>query len=399
MRSRDLVREAVWAIRAYPLRHAALMMSLAIGMAAITFSANVLAGFSREIERLAFGAYAHALVIRENGLIVDQHGPPRAADIAHLSASMEAATGSAAWLQSASEAWVDGERVRFDVYGVQGRYADELDTEVASGRRLTPEETAGADRICLIGSALARNLDLVHAPAVIRIRGVSCEVVGILEAPHSRPAERFTNAVIAPLGPARHYFADRDATAIGELSWLTVFLPVGYDMRSAEMEADIALRAARGVPQSRPSPFIYGDPNATLVQQAEQRRLVSRLLLAISILTVLGSLTGYVAIAMAILSARKREIALRMAIGADARDIRTQILFESASAGLVAGLAGWLLGAGLSFTTAGVTGWTVVIEWTSAPTALGPALLVGLGIGVALAGRFAKLSPSLAARS
>jgi ABC-type antimicrobial peptide transport system permease subunit len=174
---------------------------------------------------------------------------------------------------------------------------------------------------------------------------------------------------------------------------------VGYDMRSAEMEADIALRAARGVPQSRPSPFIYGDPNATLVQQAEQRRLVSRLLLAISILTVLGSLTGYVAIAMAILSARKREIALRMAIGADARDIRTQILFESASAGLVAGLAGWLLGAGLSFTTAGVTGWTVVIEWTSAPTALGPALLVGLGIGIALAGRFAKLSPSLAARS
>ena len=62
-------------------------------------------------------------------------------------------------------------------------------------------------------------------------------------------------------------------------------------------------------------------------------------------------------------------------------------------------MAGWLLGAGLSFTTAGVTGWTVVIEWTSAPTALGPALLVGLGIGIALAGRFAKLSPSLAARS
>lgn len=399
MRLRDTLGEAWWAAKAYRVRVAALMLSLAIGIGAVTFGANILEEFSRDIERLAFGSYRHALVVRENNLIADRDGPPRLADARLLVETLQPRPDSAAWFRSSAQAWTSGKMALFDVFGVAGRYEDELDSAVALGRLLSRDETAGFDRVCLVGSGLARTLELDSVPKRITIRGVDCEVVGVLAAPRSRPAEKFANAVIAPLQPAQRYFSLPDSTAPGELTWMTLFMPVGSDMRAGEIETDMALRAIRGVPQSRPSPFLYGDPNATLEQQMQQRKLVSQLLTAVASLTLAASLTGYVAIAAAVVNARKREIALRMAMGAESRDIRLQLIAEFAGYGLGAGLAGWLLGIGFSVGLAAAADWPLAMEWTSAPKGIVLALGAGLAVGSILASKISSISPSLAAKA
>jgi len=395
----DVFRSAVWALAAHPARTGALLLALAAGIAATTFVASVIGGFSKEIDRLAFGAYSTALVIRENAFVVDRHGPPRLADARPLMQQVDGATAFAAWADGRAEVWRGGESLRFDVYGVAGRYIDELDTPIAAGRYLSHDEVGADARKCLVGHELATALGLSAPPQTLRIRGVSCEIVGILAEARSRPAGRYSNAVIAPLAVTQRYFLDRDSLAPGEVDWITLFMRPGSSMDEAEIETDIALRSVRGAPQSRPSPFSYGDPNATLEQQKTQRDLLARLLLTVAALSLIASLIAYAGMAGAALASRQREVALRMSAGATGRDIRAQVTIEFLLSGLGAGLFGLGAGASLAAVSARVWNWPMILNPAIALSSVALGLSVGLVVGIVLAGRAAGLPPSLAARA
>ena len=81
-----------------------------------------------------------------------------------------------------------------------------------------------------------------------------------------------------------------------------------------------------------------------------------------------------VAAMLASVAQRRREIALRMAVGARRRDIARQFLAESMAVGLV----GALVGAGLGFATG------AAVETDTAPVAF-PPWVVASAIGVAIA--------------
>ena len=399
MKRLDTVRSAFWALGAHPARTGALVLALAAGIAATTFVASIIGGFSKEIDRLAFGAYPTALVIRENAFIVDRHGPPRLTDARQLVRKVEGATAYAAWVKGEAEVWRGGESLRFDVYGVAGRYLDELDSPIAAGRYLSVEEANGETRKCLVGHDLARAMDISAPPQTLQIRGVNCEIVGVLAAARSRPAGRYANAVIAPFAVAQRYLLDREGLAPGEVDWITLFMPRGANMDEAEIETDMALRSVRGAPQSRPSPFSYGDPNATLEQQRTQRDLLTRLLLTVAALSLFASLVAYGGMAGAALASRHREVALRMAAGATGRDIRSQVTVEFLLSGLGAGVLGLGAGVLLAAVSAKVWNWPMSLSPAIAIWSVLLGLSVGLVVGVVLAGRAAGLPPSLAART
>lgn len=399
MRFADVLRSALWALGVHPARSGSLLLSLAAGVAATTFVASVIGGFSKEIDRLAFGIYSAALVIRENAFVVDRHGPPRLTDARRLMQEIDSATEFAAWVGGQAEVWREGDSLRFDVYGVTGRYIDELDSPVAVGRSLSRAEVGTDTRKCLLGHDLARALDISAPPQTLRVRGVNCEVVGILAQARSRPAGRYANAVIAPLAVTQRYFLDREGLAPGEVDWITLFMRPDANMNEAEIETDMVLRSVRGVPQSRPSPFTYGDPNATLEQQRAQRDLLTRLLLAVAGLSLFASLIAYASIAGAALASRQREIALRMAAGATGGDIRTQITVEFLFSGLGAGVLGLSVGVSMAAVSATVWNWPMILSPVIAVMSVVLGLSVGLIVGVVLAGRAADLPPSLAARA
>lgn len=399
MKRADTFRSALWALGAHPARTGALVLALAAGIAATTFVASIIGGFSKEIDRLAFGAYPTALVIRENAFIVDRHGPPRLTDARQLMKEVEGATAFAAWVKGEAEVWRGGESLRLDVYGVAGRYVDELGSPVAAGRYLSGAEVAGETRKCLVGHDLARALEFAAPPQTLQVRGVTCEVVGVLAPARSRPAGRYANALIAPLGVTQRYFLDREGLAPGEVDWITLFMPPGANLDEAEIETDMALRSVRGAPQSRPSPFSYGDPNATLEQQKIQRDLLARLLLTVAALSLIASLIAYAGMAGAALASRQREVALRMSAGATGRDIRAQVTIEFLLSGLGAGLLGLGAGASLAAVSAKVWNWPMILNPAIAVSSVALGLSVGLVVGIVLAGRAAGLPPSLAARA
>lgn len=394
----DILASADWGVRSRPARTGALVLALAAGVTAAVFVATVIAGFGREIDRLAFGAYASALVVRENVLVQDRHGPPTLADRLLLMRELDGYRDSAIWKSGRATAYHDGNQLEFAVYGVLGSFTEELDTPIVEGRLLSPEELDGYARVCLVGLELSEDLGGAEVGQLLRIGGVPCEIVGVLGEPSSRPAAQYAQSVISPLRTAERYFLVGDSRLPGEADNITILASVGTDIADLTMRADLLLRKQRGSPLSQASPFTYGNTNASMEQVKQQRSMLARLLSSLAALSLLASLIAFAAIGTAAMAARQREIALRLAIGATEDEIQQQILTENLIVGLSGGILGLIAGVTFGRLAAAAWGWPFAPDLRIAGVAVALGLSVGLGVGWILATKASRTPPSLAAR-
>lgn len=399
-------RSAAWAVAARPLRSLALALSLASAVACVVFSASVLGGFTAQLERLAFGDYATTLVIRANGLVPSRRGGPSLNDQARLMEGLEGVEAAAAWVEVTAPLRGENETRSVRIYGALGDYRRELDAELVEGRWLTEEELNGFARVCLIGAGLAAELGGRERSLVdedISLGGPRCHIVGVLDYAESRPAGRFNDAVITPFLAARRHFDARppgDGRELGprEASWLSFFMAEHIDMNDVRIEADRLMRRAAGVPMARESPYSFGDPGAEILEQVRQRDALARLLWTITGAALVASLIGYGGIALASTAARRREIALRLAMGADARRILAQIAGEHVMIGAVASFSGLVLGLAGAAMAARLWEWPIRLSWQAGVLAVALGWGLGLALGLLAAWRAARTSPSLAAK-
>lgn len=401
------LRAAIWGARARPLRSISLILSLASAVACVVFSASVLGGFSERLERLAFGDYATTLVIRANGLVPSRRGPPSLNDLGRLRAELEGVEGSAAWIEFSAPFRSQAETRIVKVFGAYGDYRRELDADLVEGRWLTGDELGGLSRVCLVGATLADYLrsqrglsgDLVGEQ--ISLGGPRCEIIGVLDYANTRPAGRFNDAVITPFFSAHRYFAPDEEAGPGgarEASWISLFMSPEVNMDDARFQADRIMRRLSGVPLSRESPYSYDDPGADILEQVRQRAALARLLWTITGAALVASLIGYAGIAVAATAQRRREIALRLAMGARARDILAQISTEHVILGGLASILGLAIGVAAAAVAATVWEWPVRLEWRVGLVAIAAGWGLGILIGRLVAGRAARIPPSLAAK-
>lgn len=400
------IRSASWAIASHPLRSLALTLSLASAVACVVFSASVVGGFSQELERLAFGDYATTLVVRENGLVPSRRGAPSLDDRARLLEELVDVEGSAAWVQVTAPLRGRTETRSVTVFGVSGDYRRELDAKLQAGRWLTPDEVEGAERICLVGAGLA--FDLGHRDASVlgkdlSLGGPRCRVVGVLDYAETRPAGRFNDAAITPFASARRHFdirppGEERVPGPREATWLSFFMPATADMRQIKVDTDRVMRRAAGVPMSRESPYSYDDPGADILEQVRQRDALARLLWVLTAAALVASLVGYGGIAFATTAGRRREIALRLAMGADARAILTQISVEHLLIGAAASVAGLTFGVVGAAAASRAWDWPMRLDWTAGFAAVLMGCGLGLTLGLLAARDAAATPPSLAAK-
>jgi putative ABC transport system permease protein len=117
------------------------------------------------------------------------------------------------------------------------------------------------------------------------------------------------------------------------------------------------------------------------------------MLLAISLVTLVVSGVGIMNIMLANVRTRIREIGIRKAIGATAREIRLQFLTEAVLISLAGGFVGTILGLALPFSVRFLTEYRIPISGLSAIIAIAVATLVGVIFGTLPAARAAQLDP------
>ena len=131
----------------------------------------------------------------------------------------------------------------------------------------------------------------------------------------------------------------------------------------------------------------------------EQKAVHSRLLAGIGSISLLVGGIGVMNVMLMSVMERRREIGVRMAVGARRRDIRLMFLLESAMLAVCGGALGAAVGVAVTAVIASVSGWDFAVAWWTLPLGPGVAGLVGVAFGLYPAMAASRLDPIEALRA
>jgi putative ABC transport system permease protein len=126
--------------------------------------------------------------------------------------------------------------------------------------------------------------------------------------------------------------------------------------------------------------------------------ILSLVLVLVSAITLLISGIGIMNIMLVTVTERTREIGVRLAVGASARDIQIQFLTEAMMVSLSGGLIGIVVGVAIPLSAGLFADIKIPISPVAVVVAFGVSCLVGLIFGILPANRAAHLNPTEALR-
>ena len=144
--------------------------------------------------------------------------------------------------------------------------------------------------------------------------------------------------------------------------------------------------------------FEISVPELLLKQEQNTKRLFNIVLAAIAAISLVVGGIGIMNIMLASILERTREIGVRRAVGASQRDILAQFLSEAVLISLAGGVAGILVGGGLSLGIERLADINTIVSFFSVFIAFGVSITVGIVFGIVPAWRAAKQDPVVCLR-
>ena len=227
----------------------------------------------------------------------------------------------------------------------------------------------------------------------IRVGGERFEVIGVV-APKGRVlGQSFDKFVLTPVTRFEMLYGRRQTATI------SVKMGDAAQVEPAMQRAVEALRITRRLRPSQDDNFSVETADALV---AFWKNLTRVLFAVIPAMVSIGVVVGGIVIMNIMLMAvteRTREIGIRKAVGAKARDIERQFLAESIMLSALGGLVGVLAGWGFATIVAAVSPLPARITWWSVALALALGAGIGVLFGVYPARRAARLDPITAMRA
>lgn len=173
----------------------------------------------------------------------------------------------------------------------------------------------------------------------------------------------------------------------------------GHPSTVYERSDDAAVAAVRNVLPAtvnpeHPEEVTVSRPSDALVAKAAADDAFTGLLVGLGAVALLVGGVGVANTMVIAVLERRGEIGLRRALGATQGQIRTQFLVESLLLSTLGGVAGLLLGAGVTVGYAAVRDWPAVVPVTALGAALLATLVVGSLAGLYPAVRASRLQPT-----
>jgi ABC-type antimicrobial peptide transport system permease subunit len=268
------------------------------------------------------------------------------------------------------------------VQGCDPGYLEAREWGVAEGDAFTEQDVRSAAQVCLVGETVVKNLFGEESPIGkrIRVKGLPFKVVGVLE---SKGANAFgsdqDDSLLMPYTTVRKKL---QGSAFNTVDQILVSGRSAAVMTSLEDEIRTVLRANHRLQMERSGEkgddFTIRNMTEIMSAMTSTTRVMTSLLAAIASVSLLVGGIGIMNIMLVSVTERTREIGLRLAVGARAKDVLAQFLVEAVVLAGIGGLAGIALGGGGALAVAKIARWPAVIS----PAAVAVAVLFSAGVGV-----------------
>jgi putative ABC transport system permease protein len=274
------------------------------------------------------------------------------------------------------------------VLGVSPEYRQVRNLVVLSGRFFDDEDEATHTKVAVVTVPFARQMFGTPDAAInqtFQLRGIPFTIIGTFKESVDTfgSTEIDDETILIPYSVAR-YFTGTDNVK-----------EIFFSIRDRG-DVEEASKEILSVVQTRHQPnsvYTVTTLTAVLATAAIVANALTILLLLVSAVTLAVGGVGIMNIMLATVRSRIREIGIRKALGATAREIKLQFLIEAVFISLAGGIVGTLLGLALPISARLVTSFIIPINPLAIIIALVTSVLIGVIFGTLPANRAARMDP------
>ena len=283
----------------------------------------------------------------------------------------------------------------YDIQGTTPNYFDIANWKIALGRFFSEAEIAESAPVCVIGETIRKEL---FGPGVdpvgskVRVRNMTLEVIGVTAMKGQGGfGDDMDDNMITPYTTIVHRFSGRQ----GGRNFNQVMISGQQGYPTAHIVANVAalMRERRKITANEADNFNVFDSQQLAEVISSSTKVMTSLLGAVAGVSLLVGGIGIMNIMLVSVTERTREIGIRLAIGARAREVLLQFLVEAVTLSCVGGVAGIALAYTLCDLLADVVGAPFLFDPKINIIAFAFSAAIGLLFGFMPARRAAKLDP------
>ncbi|HWW65769.1 MAG TPA: ABC transporter permease [Sphingomonadaceae bacterium] len=337
---------AIREIRRHLLRSFLTILGIVIGVSAVVTMVTLGNGATKAVQQSIASLGSNILQIRPGQGFGRGGGGPRPPafkieDVQAIGSQIAGVKAVAPQVQSSGVAVANAANWSTSINGTTGDYFIAQQWPLSAGRLFTSAEEQAGKAVCIIGSTVQDNLfrgqDAIGER--FRIRDVSCTVIGTLQ---TRGQSGFggdqDDVVIMPLKTVQRRF-----TGNRDINFIMVAVDPAYDTTTVQNGIEKLLRERRNILPGKEDDFNVFDTKQISDTLSGTTQILTGLLGSVAAVSLLVGGIGIMNIMLVSVTERTREIGIRLAIGAVAREVLMQFLVEAVALACLGGLVGLAL--------------------------------------------------------
>lgn len=264
---------------------------------------------------------------------------------------------------------------------------------LGNGRLFNDTDYRAGQAVCVIGQTVVQNLfgDVDPLGKKIRLGKASCEVIGVLAAKGQSGMGDQDDTIVVPLTTLQRRLVGKKSSR--NINQISISAVEGSNSPALIAEISSLMRQRRNLQPNEEDNFHVFDTRQIAETLSSSTQMMTALLAAVAGVSLLVGGIGIMNIMLVSVTERTREIGIRLAIGARAREVLLQFLVEAVTLSSVGGVVGILIALGLCAGLARLIQVTFVFDPQINLIAFAFSMAVGVLFGFTPARRAARLDP------
>lgn len=287
-----------------------------------------------------------------------------------------------------------------DVQGGEANYFQIANWKIAMGRAFTEAEVRDGATVCVIGETIRKEMFGKEVDPIgmkIRLKTMTVSVVGVTAVKGQGGfGDDLDGNITVPLTTLQRRLTGQSNK--NNIQQVMISGETGYPTANIVADVSSLMRDRRGLTKNEENNFSIFDSLQLADAISSSTKVMTSLLGAVAGVSLLVGGIGIMNIMLVSVTERTREIGIRLAIGARAREVLLQFLVEAVTLSCVGGVTGIFLAYGLCVSLAKVVGAPFLFDLKINLIAFVFSAAIGIIFGFMPARRAAALDPIEALR-